>query len=861
MESSQFFAPVPNRSWQSLRAALVSAGCLLAALSCARAEVDVITHTEGNAVKNPGFEACLKDWQPLLPPETKPGSVKSEAAITGQHYGDYCLRMETLEPARFAYRSAPLAVGAGKRYKLSAWVRVPSGFPANSGQFAVAARVDTDVSTGNHLVVAAPVSKGPSTKEWSRVEGTFEVPNGVREVYVDLCILSGKGEVFWDEIEVLPADDSARAWSLGFNRNWSKLPCGERPPWDGSYKIKPSEKEKLTAADVVGPDGIVYPDWRMAGVNGGIPKVPVVAKLEDYGVKPDVDKDCSEAIERAAAAVGKRGGGAILLGRGTYYLDRPVVISENGVVLRGAGQDQTKVLFRYSGPKEGVRFYSPAEGETVDANTWVEIHAAPTDLKELKIGVDERIVGVTTYYPNHWGGTFSYRTGGGNILKKAGPGKHMLKAFATYADGHVAESQIEVNLTNEKPAHPRLIPSEIGAIMFLGQGKIGSPILLAKDGLRGETELELTPDHDLKAGDKIHLSGPATPRWKELTKNACQWGVYRENEYKIVAVSGNRVRLNQPLRIEFPTIDGSFVQKLVPITRCAVEDFTLEQTNRLWTSGIIFSNAWDCWAQRVTVNKAGRFPLYFKPAKFCELRDSTFDGAWYHGGGGTAYIGWEHAYDCLMENVTTYHLRHSPLVQWSAAGNVVRNSTFYDNDGQWHSGWTNENLFENCVIYSTIGNGGYGYGLWASPPEDTAHGPNGPRNVVYNCDISSQKAGLWMGGMNEGWLILYNRFNVECGPGVIAKSASFNHTIKGNVFCLKNPGPSALVLGTPDCIDVDFTDNKIYGADKVYSGEAALSSDANNLTFPYQLAPRPALAVPSIFEWERKQAKTAGEKK
>jgi hypothetical protein len=86
-------------------------------------------------------------------------------------------------------------------------------------------------------------------------------------------------------------------------------------------------------------------------------------------------------------------------------------------------------------------------------------------------------------------------------------------------------------------------------------------------------------------------------------------------------------------------------------------------------------------------------------------------------------------------------------------------------DGQWHSGWTNENLFENCVIESSSNNGAYGYGLWASPPEDEAHGPNGPRNVVYNCDISSPKAGLWMGGMNENWLILYNRFRVDSGPG------------------------------------------------------------------------------------------------
>ncbi|MBN2131443.1 MAG: hypothetical protein JW741_18220 [Sedimentisphaerales bacterium] len=83
--------------------------------------------------------------------------------------------------------------------------------------------------------------------------------------------------------------------------------------------------------------------------------------------------------------------------------------------------------------------------------------------------------------------------------------------------------------------------------------------------------------------------------------------------------------------------------------------------------------------------------------------------------------------------------------------------------------WTNENLIEQCVVESVRGHDGYGYGMWASPPEDTAHGPNGPRNVVYHCDISSQRAGLWMGGMNENWLILHNRFVVDRGPGVFAK--------------------------------------------------------------------------------------------
>ena len=48
-------------------------------------------------------------------------------------------------------------------------------------------------------------------------------------------------------------------------------------PWPRQYKIKPDQKARLTAADVVGPDGIVYPNWTRCGVQGKIPASHVVA--------------------------------------------------------------------------------------------------------------------------------------------------------------------------------------------------------------------------------------------------------------------------------------------------------------------------------------------------------------------------------------------------------------------------------------------------------------------------------------------------------------------------------------------------------------------------------------------------------
>jgi hypothetical protein len=325
---------------------------------------------------------------------------------------------------------------------------------------------------------------------------------------------------------------------------------------------------------------------------------------------------------------------------------------------------------------------------------------------------------------------------------------------------------------------------------------------------------------------------------------------------EVAKSDGNRLTLTQPLRIEFPVVDGSHVRRMIPICNGGIEDLTLEQTENLWITTVMFSHAVNCWARNVKVVKCGRFPVYGSRAKWCEIRDCVFEDAWFKGGGGTAYAGWDHTWDCLIENLETFRLRHAPLFQWAASGNVIRKSVFHDSDGQWHAGWTHENLIEQCTIHSTIGNGGYGFGMWASPPEDTAHGPNGPRNVVYNCDVASPKNGVWLGGMNEGWLILHNRFVVGKGAGLVAKTMSFDHTIRGNVFVLKDPAAAMASLLTADCTGIDIVGNTVHGGSgQVVSGAAKPALLEGNRTLPLGEAARPQPAVASIYEWQKANAK------
>jgi len=774
-------------------------------------------------IRNGGFEDGLEGWQ--VPEDEGMSTLSDEQAATGK----YSLKLVDADPKRGSdVRATRVPVKGAGAFELRA-----KYYPVSGSGLGIYVRVYDQHGNALNADTSHLVGLGGSEKKWIPFRRTFYTTGEAREL--ELWIHS------YNAAQVAAYLDDFEFASLGEK--------GMRPPWEGQYKIRPEQTDRLTPADVVGPDGIVYPNWTKCGVQGGIPDVEAFGTVEDFGAKADDDGDDSEALAKACEAAGEAGGGAVLLGEGTYYLDRPVTVRHDGVVIRGQGADKTRLIFRYAIPENGVGFFTPAPGARVGPNTRLEMHCRPTGLMKIML-VDDVVIGAWTR-STHSGNTFAYARYGRHVIGKVDDGPHTLKGIAEYKDGSQLTGGIPIVVDSEF-ADDVPVASSVAAINFQGAGWAGPRLKLAEDGNRGDMTLKLETVEGLEVGDCILIDGPATERWKTLTQNACKWGTYRRYEVIIEGIEGDTLTINQPLRIEFPVIDGSYVQKIVPIQRCGVEDFYLEQTENLWITSVQFSHGWNCWARGVTVKMCGRFPVNGSMAKWCEIRDCVFDDAWFKGGGGTAYAGWQHCWDCLMENVETFEYRHGPLFQWAASGNVIRKSIFHNSDGQWHAGWTNENLIEQCVIESVRDHGSYGFGMWASPPEDTAHGPNGPRNVVYNCDVSSPRTGLWMGGMNEGWLILYNRFVVGAGQGVFAKSASFDHIIKGNVFVLKDEKSPMVFLGTPDCIGVEIIGNKLYGGNgKFADGIGKPAALEGNEAFPLGDAPRPEPEAPSIYEWQQ----------
>ena len=534
-------------------------------------------------------------------------------------------------------------------------------------------------------------------------------------------------------------------------------------PWPPQYKAGG------TPADVLGPDGRTwFPDWTAVGVQGGIPDVEPFARIEDFGGLADDDLDDAKALQDACNAAGEAGGGAVILGEGTYYLDGKVLIKHSGVVIRGQGRDRTKLLIRYNGTED-----------------------RKTD----------------------------------------------------------------------------------GIIVFRGGDK-GSPRPLLADARRGETRLSISDVEGLAPGDWLTVEARGTQRWRDLIETRTRF-TPRMAMVRIEAIDGTTVTINQPLRIDFPVIDEAYVYRMTPIERCGVEDLYFTQVHKKpKICTVLFQRAVNCWGRRVRVDWNGRMPIYGSHVKWAEIRDCEFNECHDVGGGGSGYVGWEVAFDCLLENVTTWNMRHAPNLDWACSGNVFRNSTFYSSDAQTHSGWCHENLFENCVIIDPIGNrpegGPYGHGFWATGPDDRSHGPNGPRNVFYNCDFQNDgdhrvfggmrrygPSGLVLGGMNENWLFFHNRI-LSRGPGILLLGASFDHVIKGNVFAVANDFPAVLVEDPSRAAGLELEGNVLYGGNGALVGgaEATVAASRENrvLARAEPAPPRPEPEVPSIYEWQQARA-------
>ena len=772
-----------------------------------------------------------------------PGSP-ARVTVTGTDDGQSALNAEITNPGKYTgkfstvWRSGRFPLSPG-RYELRARVKLPTGYGMKLELHGFDASRRQVWS--NTCYVGSPLAD-PGQWQWLSSTGTLlnpECTEGVLALRLPAWIPQ---QVLIDRIEVISRPLSNRRHA---------------PP---SYPVRVTQPlSPPTAADVPGPDGLYYPDFSYAGVRQGknildAPDAPEV-NLSDFGARPGGNLD--RPLAKALAALPKTGG-IIRLGPGEYTMSRFQIINRDHIALRGSGSNQTKVIFDYAPPpKTGIDFYCTWSKVPVPPGRIIHVIALPrrdgATLAEIKLTLDGRVIGEFKR---------KLHSGGRSWLKAklpadCIPGEHDLHATATYSDGKEYHREIKLNVS---PASRHRLPDRYFPAMlaFSGRGEHGPSFRLAADAKRGDTWLELESEPTtIKAGDLIRLKAPETERFRKLIGNTCRWGTSRNVLLTVAEVAGRRIRVDQPVRLNYPVADEAGVRKFTPIRGGGVEGITFEMKHDLWFSSLALINALDGIIRDVKIIKTGRNPIEVTGAKFCTISDCEFDDAWNHGGGKSAYIGFDGSYDCLMERVTARNMRHAPLFQWSSSGNVIRDSQFFNSDAQWHAGYPHENLFENCrIIIENKQTGAYGHAFFASGPGDSSHGPSGPRNVVYNCDSKSLDGGLMLNGNNENWIILYNRFKISNGHGIMLGDNAPDTIIEHNVVQLDSPKRALLMIGGADYPGLTFKANQVSGRNPLLKiGMLDPEHESGNqIAGPETAFSRPAPPVPSLYLHQLKTA-------
>lgn len=607
-----------------------------------------------------------------------------------------------------------------------------------------------------------------------------------------------------------------------------------------------------------GPDKVLYPNFTNAGIQEW-KSVDATFEVNNFGAIADDGKNDSDAFEKACNAAIKAKGGTIKLAPGTYRLTRKLLINSDKILIKGAGRDKTKIVFNL--PDSKVFISTIAIGPIIRPRVPLNIYFYWKNVKKVRLSIAGKIISSWNDYkkfksPSQVRTFRKVSVPGEKLVSAVGTGRKVLEVELTYNNGSKSVTKQPFILSKQG-----IYSSDSNAIITFNAGYSGgsSKILLKKDLLRGDREVLLANASKFRAGSYIYLAAPETKRWNKLALNSCKWGNFRRIVMRVEKVIGNKVILTQPVSIDFPIIDKAYAVLFKSIKFCGVEDFTIEQEGEiqkvLKISTILFRNAVNCRAKNVKVINSGYRPIYASFAKNCQISDCVFDGAW-SPKGTLAYAGFDYAWDCLIERLKTSGMRHGPILNWTCSGNVIRDSVFNESDAQLHAGWCHDNLFEQCKIKSTTQkNSGYGYGFFATSFNDSGHGPNGPRNVIYNCDSVSMLASVFMGGGGtSNWLLMYNRFKANSGPGIIQRFGSRDNRIEGNIFMLKDSKSPMLYYESVDNTGDIVKNNTIYGGNgRLFQGSGKPQKAKDNHFLPFkQNIPKPIPPTPSIYKWQLK---------
>ncbi|KAH7099664.1 hypothetical protein BKA62DRAFT_709079 [Auriculariales sp. MPI-PUGE-AT-0066] len=529
-------------------------------------------------------------------------------------------------------------------------------------------------------------------------------------------------------------------------------------------------------------DGL--PDWSTAGYGSGqalsLPgdsEVGYTLSAQDladkFGVKADDGQDDSDGLYAAITAMKTQGRkvrtfAVIQLPPGKIQLSKTLHLDANYVILRGAGNDPanggTTLEFR---PDKNTEY----DVLTADGSRWDQDHSGDT----WDIMVDDGKGGVK---PS------SGEASGGWIW----PGRSMIHIGSTKV-APKWEAPYEAAPANRKDLY-------LGSINFHFRNNTHTPGFMAdqtKDiaGKMGDDKVYYDAQNtswSWNAGQDMWIGVPV----RKADYDA--WGVKNEslktNQYMYQDwftiksagsdAQGSFLQLDHPLRFDVfsSSVSGGSEQmqnetieaKVMPIEdavhHVGIENLYLTQpldgtdvsqakdnygniSPADAMHGMVFRFARDSWVRNVHTFMTGSHPIATENARYLQIQDNFFEGAWNKGSGGNGYVRGSRVWDSVYYNNTLRGLRHITF-QWCAMGNVaIRNDM--DNDMNLHGGYEGYNLFEGNTVKISYAHrsgscaencGGEGgaaeEGTWGpiywSAGDKAAKwsGASGPQNVFFN---------------------------------------------------------------------------------------------------------------------------------
>jgi hypothetical protein len=202
---------------------------------------------------------------------------------------------------------------------------------------------------------------------------------------------------------------------------------------------------------------------------------------------------------------------------------------------------------------------------------------------------------------------------------------------------------------------------------------------------------------------------------------------------KISNIVGNKISLVSSLRLSCPMARAPYIKKINPVKNVGIECIKIlrvDDTAPTHTSNVFFNFAVNSWVKGIESEYCTNSHVNAMNSSNLYISKSYFHDAFGHGGGGRAYgvILQATTNECLVENNSFRHLRHSMLLQSGANGNVFAYN--YSTDPYWDDSATGTNSAGDMVLH-----GNYPYSnlfeqnICRNIVIDNSHGPNGPHNT------------------------------------------------------------------------------------------------------------------------------------